>query len=181
MLIIQVPMSQELYDEKTQTFIPPEAFTLELEHSLASVSKWESREEKPFLGKEEKSTEETFAYIRDMVVTPNVPEEVFRNFTEDNMIAINDYIGAKMTATWFRDLEPRRPNTEIITAELIYYWLVSLQIPFECQHWHLNRLITLVRVINEKNKPSKKMSRKSAAQQQRELNAQRRAQYGTRG
>ena len=181
MLIIEVPMTKELYDEKTQTFIPPELFTLELEHSLVSVSKWEAREEKPFLGKEEKTTEQTLAYIRDMVLTPDVPEEVFKNFTEDNMSAVNDHISAKMTATWFRDLEPRRPNTEIITAELIYYWMVSLQIPFEAQHWHLNRLITLVRVINEKNKPSKKMSRKSAAQQQREINAQRRARYGTRG
>jgi hypothetical protein len=180
-LTLKVPMSNEFYDEEKQEFVDPEYFTLELEHSLASLSKWESREEKPFLGKDDKTREQTMSYVRDMVLTPDVPEEVFQNFTAENLNTINDYINAKMTATWFNEIEPRRASREVITAELVYYWLVAHQIPFETQHWHLNRLITLVRVINEKNKPSKKMNRQTAAQRQREINAQRRAQYGTRG
>ena len=181
MLTISVPLTEEFYNEKEQEFVPPVEFKLELEHSLASLSKWESREEKPFLGREEKTSEQTLAYVRDMVITPDVPEEVFNKMTPANLSDVNDYINAKMTATWFRDHGPTRPSQEIITAELIYYWMVSMRIPFECQHWHLNRLITLIRVCNEKNRPGKKMSRQTAAARQRELNAQRRANLGTRG
>lgn len=181
MLTLKVPMSDEGFDEATQEFVEPVVYELELEHSLASLSKWESREEVPFLGKKDHSTEQTLAYIKDMCVTEGVPEEVFGKLSAQNYSDINDYISAKKTATWFREPGPQRANTEVITSELIYYWMVSLQIPFECQYWHLNRLITLVRVCNEKNKPSKKMNRKSAAQQQKELNQRRRNQLGTRG
>jgi hypothetical protein len=181
-LTIKVPIGDELYDEGIEQFINSEEFTLELEHSLASLSKWESREEKPFLGKEDKTTDETFAYIRDMVVTQNVPAKVYSCQTTENMEAINNYINAKMTATWFSDLGgPRRGAPEVITSELLYYMLVSYRIPFETQHWHLNKLITLIRVCNEKNKPSKKMPRQTAMQRQREINAARRAKHGTRG
>lgn len=181
MLVIKVPMTDELYDEENNEFVEPELFTLELEHSLASLSKWESREEKPFLGKDEKTTEQTLAYVKDMVLTPDVPDKVFERLNANNLTVINDYINAKMTATWFNEMESRRASQEVITAELVYYWMVSLQIPFETQHWHLNRLITLVRVINEKNKPGKKMPRQTARERQQQINSQRRAKYGTRG
>lgn len=181
MLTLKVPMGEEFYDEKNKQFVFPDEFTLELEHSLASLSKWESREEKPFLAKDDKTNQQTLDYLRDMVLTPNVPEEVFKRFTPGNLSDVNDYINAKMTATWFNEFGGRRGSPEVITAELIYYWMVAHQIPFECQHWHLNRLITLIRVCNEKNKPQKKMPRQTAIQRQRELNAQRRAQHGTRG
>lgn len=181
MLTVKVPLTEEAFDESKNEFVEPVFFTLELEHSLASLSKWESREEKPFLGKDAKSTEETFAYIRDMVITPDVPPQVFNKITPDNLSDINDYINAKMTATTIREMGPTRPSSEVVTSEVIYYWMVSLNIPFECQNWHLNRLITLVRVCNEKNKPSKKMPRETARQRQQQLNAQRRSKYGTRG
>lgn len=181
MLTLKVPMTDEFYDEEKNEFVEPEEFTLELEHSLTSLSKWESREEKPFLGKDEKTNEQTLAYVRDMILTPDVPDEVIERLNANNLSEINDYINAKMTATWFNEMEPRRASHEVITAEMIYYWMVSLQIPFETQHWHLNRLITLVRVINEKNKPGKKMPRQTARERQQQINAQRRSKYGTRG
>lgn len=179
MLKITVPLS-EAFDETTQRFVVSEGFELELEHSLFSLSKWEAREEKPFLGKEPLSNEEILRYIQDMSREP-IPDEMMKFLTNENLETINTYINAKMTATWFTENGPRRPSREIITAELVYYWMVALQIDFQCQHWHLNRLLTLVRVCNEKNKPAQKTNRRSALQQRRELNNQRRQQAGTTG
>ena|ERR1700754_2636725 len=183
MLQLQVPLTEESYDEKTEKFVAPTFYELRLEHSLVSLSKWESFFKKPFLGPGDKSSEETLWYVKAMQVDPYVPPEIYDKLTEKNVEELNAYINDPMTATTFHEPknQPKGKQREIHTAEVIYYWMIALQIPFECQHWHLERLMTLIRVIHLKNTPPKKMSPREIAQRNRELNAQRRAQLNSSG
>lgn len=175
MLKITIPPSEQ-YDEVNNLFIVSKEQPLQLEHSLVSLSKWESKWCKPFLSKEEKSIEETLDYIRCMTVTQNVDPKVYNLLTDKNIDEINAYIDAPMTATTFS--QQKGPiNKSVITAEIIYYWMVTFNIPFECQKWHLNRLITLINVCSIKSQTPKKMSPK----ERRNLNAARRKASNTRG
>ncbi len=171
-----------MWNELTQEFISTKKdWVLQLEHSLISLSKWESKWCKPFFSKEDKTYEETLDYIRCMTLTPNVPDEVYKCLTPSNIAAINDYIAAPMTATWFGKDQQSKKSNEQVTSELIYYWMIALNIPFECQKWHINRLLTLIRVCNIKNQPSKKMSKRALMSRNAALNASRRKQFGTSG
>lgn len=171
----------ENFNEQTNEFLITNQIELTLEHSLVSLSSWESKWELPFLGTKEKTTEQTLDYIEHMTLDKVFPPEVFSKISNKNLLEINRYIDAKMTATTFSDTKNRPASRSIITAELIYYWMFSLTIPMECQHWHLNRLLALIRVCQIKSTPAKKMGRAEAAARQRELNAQRLAQYNTSG
>ena len=180
MLRITIP-AVEQWDEAKQEFIYTKEQTLSLEHSLVSLSKWESKWCKAFLTKDEKTFEETLDYIKCMTLTQNVDPEVYNYLTNGNINEINEYIEAPMTATYFSDEKTSKISREQVTAELIYYWMIALNIPFECQKWHLNRLLTLIKVCNIKNQPPKKRSKKDIMSRNAALNAARRKQLNTKG
>ena len=180
MLQITIP-EQEFWDEEKQEFIMMKEQTLQLEHSLISLSKWESKWCKVFLSGKDKTYDEILDYIKCMTLTPNVKPEVYLCLTEENVMAIQEYIGAPMTATYFSNEQSGRSSREQVTSELIYYWMIALNIPFECQKWHLNRLLTLIRVCNIKNQPPKKRSRRDVASSYAKLNAARRQQLNSKG
>lgn len=181
MLQITIPSRDDLWDESKGEFVTSKEQKLVLEHSLVSLSKWESKWCRPFLSKQEKTTEETIDYIRCMTLTQNVDTEVYNFLTDDNIRDVNAYIEAPMTATWFSNSNSGKQNREQITAELVYYWMIALNIPFECQKWHLNRLLTLIRVCEVKNSPPKKMSRREILNRNAALNAARRKQLNSKG
>lgn len=178
---IVIPETEQ-WDEVNECFIHVKEQTIVLEHSLVSISKWESKWNKPFLGKTNKTQEELLDYIRCMTITPNVDSAAYYALTNEIIEEIRDYIDAPMTATWFsEDKNPRSVSREVITSELIYYWMVALQIPFECEKWHINRLLTLIRICNIKNQPPKKMGKRATMSKNAKLNAARRARLGSKG
>ncbi len=174
---------RELYNPSTKEFINIKDTTLSLEHSLVSISKWESKWHKPYISKDPKTFEETVDYIKCMTITQNVDPNVYTILTQEDIKQINAYIGDSMTATWFTERNnATKRNSEQITSELIYYWMIALQVPFECQKWHLNRLLTLIRICNIKqNASSKKYSKAETMSRNAQLNAARRKRLGTSG
>lgn len=181
MLRLTIQLSPEGWDEKKEEFVEAKTQTLQLEHSLISLSKWESKWCKPFLSNVNKTEEEVLDYIKFMTLT-QVDPEIYSRFTAENFREIDSYINAPMTATTFSEDKNGKRNREVITAELIYYWMIALNIPFDpCQKWHLNRLLTLVRVCNIKNQPPKKRSKRDTASHYAAMNAARRQQLNSKG
>ena len=171
----------EYYNEETETFESVGDVELELEHSLISLSKWESKFQRPFLSKDDKSITEILYYVECMILFDDYPKDIVSRFTQKNIDQINAYIESKESATTFGKMPEQKSRGEVITSELIYYWMVAFNIPFECETWHLNRLFALVRICNIKNTKQKKMSKTEIAMRNRELNAERRERLGTRG
>lgn len=182
MLPLSIPPI-EIWDPKRRVFVTSDAITLHLEHSLVSLSKWESKWNKPFLSKTDKTDEETIDYIKCMTLTPNVPQIVFDYISTNSDIVkqIYEYINAPMTATTFSKDESKKGKREAITAEIIYYWMISFNIPVRFENWHLNRLLTLIRVCSIKTAKPKKTGTKDQMSRNAALNAARKKQFGTRG
>lgn len=181
MLTITVPISPEGWDEDKQEFVQPKSQILQLEHSLISLSKWESKWQKPFYSKKEMTDEEALDYIKCMTLNKNVDPDIYNHLTRENIDDVMKYIGNPMTATTFGKDDKSNNSREVITSELIYYWMIASNIPFECQKWHLNRLITLIRVCSIKNTPPKKMSKREIMSRNAALNAARRKQLNSKG
>ena len=180
MLQITIPAA-EYYNDQLGVFVETKEQVLQLEHSLLSISKWEATWCKPFLGQGQKTVEECADYVRCMTLTQNVSPLTYASLTQGILDQVNRYIEAPMTATWFNERPGGPKSKEIITSEIIYYWMVALNIPFECQKWHLNRLLALVRVCNIKNAPQKKMGKKELMRRNRALNEARRQRMGSNG
>lgn len=179
MLTIIIP-ERELFDEGTNQIIKLKEQKLTMEHSLLSISKWESKYCKPFLTDDPKTGDEVLYYFKCMTITP-VPDMYYNLLTNQNVKDIEDYIASPMTATVIKDKGPKKHSREILTSEVIYYYMSALQIPFECDRWHLNRLMTLIGVCSIKNSPDKKMSKRDILNNNAALNAARKKQLHTRG
>ena len=184
MLPISVPIGPEGWDETKEEFVTPKTIVLELEHSLVSISKWESKWHKAFLTDKPKTAEETLDYIKCMVLNDEIDEDVFNHLTQDNIDEINNYIKAPMTATVIRN-ESRNGgpgSKDVTTSELIYYWMITNNIPFECENWHLNRLLTLIKVCGVKNTgPNKNRNRSELARNYAAINKANRARFNSKG
>lgn len=180
MLKLSIPAS-ELYDERTNRFVTIPGKDIQVEHSLVSISKWESKWKRPFLSDSPMTREQLIDYIRCMTITQNVDPIVYYAVTSENIKEIKDYMADPMTATTFKKKPGEKMNRQIITSEIVYYWMIDLGIPKEFEKWHFNRLMTLIRVCNEKSQGGKKMSRKEIIEQNRALNQMRRARTGSKG
>lgn len=175
--------SQELFDNIKQEFISTKSTELRLEHSLASISKWESKWKKPFLSnnkKDEKNNDEIIDYIKCMNLNSDVDDIVYNCLSDKNIETITNYISDSMTATTFNEIGQSGAKKEIITSELIYFWMISYNIPIECENWHINRLLTLIRIFSIKNTPPKKMSKSELISRNAALNAARKKQLNTK-
>ncbi len=188
MLEIVIPEQHyEFYNEKTNEFLPPvdvKQTTLQIEHSLVSIRKWEQKWHKPFLGKSDKSYEELTDYIRCMTLNEGVDPWIYNWIPQDVINEVVEYIKDPMTATWFSDdslTGAQKNSRETVTAEIIYYWMIALSIPVEFENWHLNQLMTLIKVVKIKSGKPKKVDKRKAARERAELNRKRRALYHTKG
>lgn len=179
MLRLTIP-DREFWDEVNEQFIYKKGQTITLEHSLVSISKWESLYCKPFLRNKEKPRKEMIDYIRCMTITQNVDHDIYENITDKEIKSVKKYIDEPMTATTLNYYKKQSSQRESVTSEVIYYWMIMQGIPFECQKWHLNRLLTLIGVCNIKNS-SKKMSTREVMERNTALNAARKKKYNTRG
>ena len=179
--MLTIIVGEEYFNEEDQTFSIKEGVELELEHSLVSLSKWESLVQKPFLSTDEKSPQEIRQYVEAMIISTDYPPDIVRRLSRENMQEINAYIDSPQTATTFGAMPETRGRGETITSELIYYWMVAFNVPFEVERWHLNRLFALIRICNLKNSKQKKTPKHDLAARNRALNEQRRAKLNTKG
>lgn len=179
--MLRIVVADEGFDNEKEEFVEIDPVVVDLEHSLVSLSKWEAKYQKPFLSADVKTSSEIYDYLKAMVVTPDVDPDVLTRCSNEQLIQIQKYIDSNESATTFSETHKRPGRSETITSELIYYWMVSFTIPFECESWHLNRLFALIRICGIKNSKPEQVPAHEAAAQRAKLNAQRKAEWGTRG
>ena len=170
----------ELYDNAKSMFIDVKPQTLVLEHSLISLSKWEAKHHQMWLEKNDKTGTDLLDYIRCMTINNNVPDVTYYALTEQNFKDILDYMEDPMTASSVFE-PPRKSRSEPVSSELIYYWMIQYGIPFECEKWHLNRLLMLIKICSKKSSTPSKADKKAMDQRRAAINAQRRAKSGAKG
>lgn len=180
MIQITIP-GGEIYDPTANEFINFKTTTLTLEHSLISISKWEAKHKKPFLKADDRTSDEIIDYISCMSLTQNIDSRILYNIPPSEVKKITRYIEDPMTATTFSETEQKGSHRQTVTSELIYYWMIAYNIPFECQKWHLNRLLTLIRICGIKNAPPKKTSKAEMMRRRSQINAERRSKLHTKG
>lgn len=178
----------ELWDEENMRFIVIRGRTLRLEHSLVSISKWEKKWKKSFLKcleKNDLNIEQTIDYIKCMTLDKNVDDSVYNGLTNDHIQKVNEYISDPQTATHVpqrpEEMNKPRGGGDVLTSEMIYFYMISYQIPVEFEKWPLNRLMTLIKICDIKNNPPKKMSAAALAKRNTSINAARRAALNTKG
>ena len=175
MLKIYIPPS-EWFNQQTSEFVTIKGGLLKLEHSLLSISEWESKWKKPFLTEDKKTNEEMYDYVRCMTLNKDIDESIYQCLSQSVVNQIEAYINDSHTATTFSKKNTPDNNTEFITSELIYYWMVEMGIPFECQKWHLNRLLTLIKIVSiKRDSKNNKMSQADILRKNAATNARRRA------
>lgn len=180
MLSIKI-QGTEQWDSLREEFVYTRPTVLSLEHSLVSVSKWEARWGRSFFAEPPATRTERLDYVRCMTTTQNVPPEVYTSMTARELSAIENYIAAPMTATKITEPKQSRGRGPTITSELVYYWMIEFGIPFECQKWHLNRLMILIRICEVKSRPAKKKSMNDIMRDNTALNKKRRAMLNSKG
>lgn len=184
MLTLTIPET-EMFNEATNEFVHFKEMEIKLEHSLVSISKWEMKWHQAFLTDKELTQEQIFDYIKCMTIGNTIDDSMLLRFNEDHVRKIKEYIEDKKSATWFNDENQNgKKSREVLTSELIYYYMIAYKIPFECQKWHLNRLITLIRICSiktEQMQGKNKMSKNDVYKNNRDLNAQRRAKLHSKG
>lgn len=175
----------EIFDDDKEEFVVVKGGNFTIEHSLLSISKWEAKWKIPFFKDGERTLEQTLDYIKCMTITPKVDESLYYKLTNDDFAKIDEYIHDPMTATTFNEIEENNGSIgkrgRVITSELIYYYMIAYQIPQEYQKWHINRLMTLIKICNIENQPPKKMSRSELNKRNRALNAARRKKFHSNG
>ena len=179
MLTLTIPAAT-LYNSATNEFIDTKEQTIVLEHSLVSISKWESKFCVPFID-HELTLPEFAEYVRCMTISQNVNPYVYSALTKQNVEDIKEYMDRKMTACKFSGKKPRNTSGEFITSETLYYLMFGLGIPKECEKWHLNRLLALIRFCQAKTGPQEKMTKAETDAYYAKLNAQRKKKWGTKG
>lgn len=187
MLTITIKKKEDAWDPVSETFESLDRdWTIQLEHSLISISRWEAIHKKPYLSNDEKKTpDEILDYIRCMTITPNADPHIYKFLSKENLKDIEQYINDPHTATWFNDRATggrgSKMRSEVLTSELIYYYMIANDIPWEAQKWHINRLLTLIRVCGVKNEGGGKMSKKDILSRNSALNKARRMAMGSKG